>query len=142
RNAHIHKSPSLIRAQHFESMDPPSPKPRDAEQQIKKQSLPPLLSNETLRMKIRDAVDKMFLEHNIKWRDEMLHQRRAASKPHGIRRSHSAKCRFKQQEVRGNRPNRPEPKLFLLVFRTMDFNHLECAYSNRLGRLTARIAAG
>src|SRR5260370_33041183 len=105
-------------------MDPSSPKPRDAEQQIKKESLPPLLGNETLRMEIRDPVDKMFLEQNIKWPDEMLHQRRDASKKHDVSPSHSAKCRLKQPEVRGNLPNRPEPKLFILVLHTMDSKHL------------------
>src|SRR5262245_7625577 len=104
-------------------MDPSSPKVRDTKQQIKNNSTASVLGNEALWMEIRDAVYKFFPEQNIKWRHEMHHQWRAPSKQHGIRRSHGSECRLKQQHVRDDRPGRPEPELFLLVFRTMNFDY-------------------
>src|SRR6516162_2276766 len=112
-NSTIFKSPSLISAQHFKFINAASPEVCEPQQQAKNDPAVSALGYEAFRMKVSHAVDQMLSEQEIKWRDEMHHQRRAPGEEHRMRPSHRAECPGEQQHVRSNSPNQSRRKPLL-----------------------------
>src|SRR5215472_55885 len=137
RNSTILKSPSLIAAQHFEFTNAASPEVREAQQQAKNETAVSALGYEAFRMKVGNAVDEMLSNQEIKRRDEMEHQRRAAGEEHRIRPSHRLECRGKQQDVRPNSPDKSRRKLLFFVGTPMNSENLQGSNPYRFGRLAA-----
>src|SRR5262249_50727043 len=137
RNSTLLKSPSLIHAQYFEFTNAASPEMCEPQQQAKNETAVSALGYEAFRMKVGNAVDEMLSEQEIKWRDEMEHQRRGAGEEHRIRPSHRLECRGKQQDVRPNSPDEPRRKLLFFVGAAMNSSNLQGSTPYRFGRLAA-----
>src|SRR6266545_7529876 len=97
---------------------------------MKNRAAPTPLSDGTLGMKIRDAIDELLPEQEIEWRDEMHHQRRTASKENRIGPPHGTESCGEQQHVRDHRPDQSRHEFLFLVSVAMDTNHLERAVAH------------
>src|SRR5262249_9462119 len=130
------------RAKHFERIDTASPNPRDTQEQAKNQSAASTLGDQTLRMKVRNAIDEPLSEQEVEWCDEMHHQRRTAGKEHGIRPPHGCECCAEQHQVRDYRPDQPCQEFLFLVGAAMAAKHLERAIADWFRGLSVRLPAG
>src|SRR6516165_4865941 len=74
RNTHRCQSTSLIDAKHFELVNAATPEPGQPEYHLSKRSAPSSIDDKTFRMKVRDAINKVFVDQNVERSNEMQHQ--------------------------------------------------------------------